>query len=115
MGWAAAAKAQATTEIRQQPANTLTAAAAAAASEKMAPRAFADSLAGRREMTAAAIAALTGAALQPTSSEAQTQKEVQAKVTKGTNIRKSMSFGPVPAPYLNGAKTENKPGPRGKI
>merc|ERR1712216_373274 len=36
--WAAAAKAQATTEIRQQPANTLTAAAVAAASEKMAPR-----------------------------------------------------------------------------
>merc|ERR1712216_984809 len=56
--WAAAAKAQATTEMRRQPANTLT--AAAAASEKMAPRAFADSLAGRREMTAAAIAALTG-------------------------------------------------------
>jgi len=116
--WAAAAKAQAkaqaTTEMRRQPANTLTAAAAAAASEKMAPWAFADSY-GRREMTAAAVAALTGAALQPTSSEAQTQKEVEAKVSKGTKVRKTMSFGPVPAPYLKGAKTENKPGPRGKL
>merc|ERR1719473_2147359 len=102
--WAAAAKAQATTEMRRQPANTLSAAAAAAASEKMAPRAFADSL-GRRDLTAAAVAALTGAALQPTSSEAQTQKEVAAKVTKGKNIRSSMSFGPVPAPYLMGEGT----------